>query len=216
MIINPHYPIASYFAKMIVFTLLAIAASISCIAAKIDRQKVVSQFNPTRYASSNSTPMQIGNGNFAFGDDITGLQTFLPFSTMSSWRWHNFSLPTAASQISPADFTGLDWYVIRFDKYFGNDANNNRWTHGRLVNYDQPNYAEPLISNWLIQNPQQINLGRIGFWFGSNASVVENNLSNKSQTLNLYSGEITSQFTVFGCPVLVPDNCASGLRYCLD
>lgn len=37
--------------------------------------------------------MQISNGNFAFGADITGLQTLLPFNTLSSWGWHNSSLP---------------------------------------------------------------------------------------------------------------------------
>jgi len=76
----------------------------------IDRQAVVSKFNPVRYESSNSTPMQVGNGNFAFGVDVTGLQTFYPFGTLSSWGWHNFSLPHATAQNSPSDFTGLDWY----------------------------------------------------------------------------------------------------------
>jgi hypothetical protein len=76
---------------------------------KINRQQVVTQFNPTRHTSSSSTPMQVGNGNFAFGFDITGLQTFLPFSTMSSWGWHNFTLPTTLNETSPSDFTGIDW-----------------------------------------------------------------------------------------------------------
>jgi hypothetical protein len=54
--------------------------------------------------------MQVGNGNFAFGVDVTGLQTFYPFGTLSSWGWHNFSLPNATAQNSPSDFIGLDWY----------------------------------------------------------------------------------------------------------
>ncbi|KAE8450264.1 hypothetical protein EG329_006692 [Mollisiaceae sp. DMI_Dod_QoI] len=156
------------------------------IAASIDRKAVVSQFNPIRYASSNSTPMQVGNGNFAFGADVTGLQTFLPFGTLSSWGWHNFSLPTAANQSSPEDFTGLDW-----------------WTHGRLVNYDQPNPAEPLISNWLIDNPQRLNLGQIGLWFDPGLNITELDLSGKSQTLDLYSGIMTSQFSVLSSDVQV-------------
>ncbi len=90
---------------------LALTLGMRIIAASIDRKAVVSQFNPIRYASSNSTPMQVGNGNFAFGADVTGVQTFLPFGTLSSWGWHNFSLPTAATQSSPEDFTGLDWYL---------------------------------------------------------------------------------------------------------
>ncbi|KAK3345329.1 hypothetical protein B0H65DRAFT_426008 [Neurospora tetraspora] len=43
-----------------------------------ERQKVVQAYNPRRNASSDSTPLQVGNGNFAFGADITGLQTFKP------------------------------------------------------------------------------------------------------------------------------------------
>jgi hypothetical protein len=77
-----------------------------------------------------------------------------------------------------------------------------RWTHGRLVNYAQPNPAEPLISNWFIQNPQRINLGQIGFWFG-NETITEANLSNKSQTLDMYSGTITSYFKLSGSQVKV-------------
>jgi hypothetical protein len=83
------------------------------------------------------------------------------------------------------------------------NANCLRWTHGRLVNYEQPNPAEPLISSWLIQNPQRISLGRVGFWFDLNLNITEKSLSNKSQTLDLYSGLITSQFTVLGSDVQV-------------
>lgn len=91
------------------FALLALTSLVT--AASIDRERVIGQFNPVRHASSNSTPMQVGNGNFAFGTDITGLQTFQPFAIMSSWGWHNFSLPTAPGQSKISDFTGLDWYL---------------------------------------------------------------------------------------------------------
>lgn len=66
----------------------------------IDRQKVVQAFNVYRNASSSTTPLQVGNGNFAFGVDVTGLQTFNPFASMSTWGWHNFSLPTTPNQTS--------------------------------------------------------------------------------------------------------------------
>jgi hypothetical protein len=91
--------------------LLPLALAMELVAShSIDRQAVVSQFNPVRYESSNSTPMQVGNGNFAFGADVTGLQTFYPFGSLSSWGWHNFSLPNATAQNSPSDFTRLDRY----------------------------------------------------------------------------------------------------------
>ncbi|SPB47810.1 unnamed protein product [Aspergillus niger] len=145
----------------------------------IDRAGVVSRFNPCRNASSKSTPMQVGNGDFAFGADITGLQTFLPYGILSSWGWHNSSLPANST---PSDFTGLDW-----------------WTHDRLVNYDMPNPAEPDISQWLIANPHRINLGRIGLVFGGDYSnYTEEDLQNKTQKLDIYRGFLQSNFTIDG------------------
>lgn len=76
------------------------------------------------------------------------------------------------------------------------------WTTCRL----RP--AQPrrtLISNWLIQNTQRINLARIGFHFPSNLNISSSSssLTNASQTLDLYTGTITSTFTVVGSEVQV-------------
>jgi hypothetical protein len=71
------------------------------------------------------------------------------------------------------------------------------WTHGRLVNYDQPNPAENDISQWLIQNPQRVNLGTTGLLFKAD-DVTEDQLENKSQTLDLWSGKLSSSFTYNG------------------
>lgn len=89
-------------------------------ALPIQRQQVVQAFNVRRNASSSTTPLQVGNGNFAFGVDVTGLQTFKPFATMSTWGWHNFSLPTTQNQTSIdgeeksfnplAGILSTDWY----------------------------------------------------------------------------------------------------------
>lgn len=84
-----------------------------------------------------------------------------------------------------SDFSGLDW-----------------WTHGRLVNYNQPNPAESDISNWLIQNPQRVNLATIGFSFAED-DVTEEKLEDKSQTLDLWTGQISSAFAYNGTPVEV-------------
>ncbi|KAB5582518.1 Six-hairpin glycosidase-like protein [Coniochaeta sp. 2T2.1] len=159
----------------------SVASATSCA----QRRNVVRAFNVRRNASSSTTPLQVGNGNFAFGVDVTGLQTFNPFATLSTWGWHNFSLPTTPGQTSISDFTGLDW-----------------WTHGRLVNYNQPNPAENDISTWLIQNPQRVNLANIGFSFGD-AKVSESDLQQTNQVLDLYSGKITSTFFYKGSLVEV-------------
>lgn len=87
---------------MLLYRLLLLSAVTGATEAAIDRQSVVQSFNPRRNASSPDTPLQVGNGNFAFGADITGLQTFNPFAALSSWGWHNFSLPSTPNQTDPS------------------------------------------------------------------------------------------------------------------
>lgn len=92
--------------KLTSTTLCLTAGLATCMADSerpvIDREKIVRAFNPRRTASSEETPLQVGNGDFAFGVDVTGLQTFKPFATLSNWGWHEFPLPTTSGQTSPA------------------------------------------------------------------------------------------------------------------
>lgn len=84
--------------SLVLFSLLLVPLAHAGIP--IQRRNIVERFNVHRNASSDTTPLQVGNGNFAFGADVTGLQTFHPFATMSTWGWHNFSLPTTPNQTS--------------------------------------------------------------------------------------------------------------------
>lgn len=85
---------------MRVLCLFFLLSSLAEAVSVHQRRKVVRSFNIRRSKSSDSTPLQVGNGNFAFGADVTGLQTFKPFAIMSTWGWHNFSLPTTPGQTS--------------------------------------------------------------------------------------------------------------------
>ena len=53
--------------------------------AKIDRKAVVDRHRIVTTKTNPRSPAQVGNGEFAFSVDITGLQTFVPFNTMSQW-----------------------------------------------------------------------------------------------------------------------------------
>lgn len=160
------------------------------VQAKIDRRSIVQQFNPHLNASHPYSPLQVGNGNFAFGVDVTGLQTFLKHNTLSSWGWHNDSLPAKSNQTAPSQTS------IQLKDFSGVEL----WTHDRLVNYEQPNEREKEkeISQWLIANPHRINLGRVGLWFGNDIDMTEDMLKGKSQVLNLWEGTIRSNFEVSG------------------
>lgn len=160
---------------------------------KIDRHAVVSHYNPARNASSTTTPMQVGNGNFAFGADVTGLQTFQPFAIMSSWGWKNDSLPPGR-------------ILNDMLTYKGTSLDN----HGRNVTYMYDGVAD--IQQWLISNPNRVNLGRVGLLFldssGDVLNVTESDLGNKTQKLDLWAGEIISEFTFNSTKVSVKTICA--------
>jgi hypothetical protein len=139
---------------------------------RIDRRALVKRHNPIRRASNLRSPMQVGNGAFAFNVDITGLQTFVPFATMAEWGWKNDLLPAGQER----------------KEFLGRIVN----THGRDVRYDMPNEQKEL-SQWLISNPNKMNLARIGLWFGD-YQLEEKDLNNCHQVLDLWTGQISSSF----------------------
>ncbi|KAL4930268.1 Six-hairpin glycosidase-like protein [Aspergillus undulatus] len=152
---------------------------------EIDRQHVVSQYNVVRTSliDNETTPLQVGNGDFAFGVDNSGMQTFLPFNTLSSWAWHNDSLPNNGERLE--DYTGVPML-----------------THGRNVSYDIPDPNLPEVSQWLIGNPNRINLGRVGLRYNG-VLLAADQLSDPRQELDLWNGAITSTFNVDGISVRV-------------
>ncbi|KAJ8507782.1 hypothetical protein ONZ45_g9894 [Pleurotus djamor] len=124
--------------------------------------------------------MQVGNGNFAFGADVTGLQTFKPFAIMSSWGWKNDSLPLGKTMRDAENYRGTSWD-----------------NHGRPVQYDF-NGGDPAIEQWLISNPNRVNLGRFGLIFrnrdGSVVEVTESDLVNTAQKVDMWTGTMSSGF----------------------
>ncbi|KLO13419.1 hypothetical protein SCHPADRAFT_368234 [Schizopora paradoxa] len=174
----------------------------STTSATIDRKSVVSRFNPTRNASSSSTPMQVGNGNFAFGADVTGLQTFLPCAILSSWGWKNDSFPPGKSLEDVLSYEGVQLL-----------------NHGREVQYEFLNATgasedQQELQQWLISNPNRVNLGRTGLAFLAspggkvNENVTEGNLEDIVQTLDLWTGQMTTSFKFEGSNVTVRTVCA--------
>jgi hypothetical protein len=76
----------------------------ACTVSKINRKKVVQRHNIS-IKETNLKPMQVGNGEFAFNVDITGLQTFVPHNTLSHWAFIQCRyLPASIPQISREPF----------------------------------------------------------------------------------------------------------------
>jgi hypothetical protein len=65
------------------------------LLGRIDRKALVTRHNVTLTKPDPLTPLSVGNGEFAFTADITGLQSFpqyhdkgMPLGTLSQWGWH--------------------------------------------------------------------------------------------------------------------------------
>ena len=156
---------------------------------KIDRHAVVERHKVVITKTNLKSPSQVGNGKFAFGVDITGLQTFVPFNTMSDWGWHSLPLPEG---MTPGDFRQSPLN-----------------THGWDVLYDIPNPEQPELSFWLESNPHRANLGRIGFVLKKEdgTDAAESDLKNVSQEIDLWTGVISSRFELQGKEVFVRTVC---------
>lgn len=195
----------------------------------IDRKKLVQMHNPILTAVEKESALTVGNGEFAFTADVTGLQSLytaydvLPLCTMSQWGWH--TKPVSDERYA---YT-LDDLVMT--KYTTPD--------GREVAYPQkkmPGNEE--VYDWLRQNPHRLNLAQVGFVcnkgkaagenssgenvaeenvaggyavtknaVGENAldwrALSENDISKIRQELDLYEGILQSNFALFGKEVHV-------------
>lgn len=75
-------------------------------------------------------------------------------------------------------------------------------THGLNVSYDIPDPDLPEVSQWLIRNPNRVNLGRIGLRY-KNDTLAADSISETYQELDLWNGVVTSTFAVHGSQVKV-------------
>jgi hypothetical protein len=164
----------------------------------IDRKALVERHTIINNKFDSLSSLSVGNGSFAFTVDATGLQSFpdayskgVPLGTESEWGWHSF--------IDTAHYT--------FDETIKNYHLN-----GRDVPYSvqlKSPERKKEAANWFRQNPHRLQLGNIGFDIqkkdGSPATI--NDINNIQQTLDLWTGEIHSTFTIENIPVEVVTYC---------
>jgi hypothetical protein len=163
----------------------------------IDRHALVSRHNPVLHSLDPSSPLSVGNGEFCFTADVTGLQTFpdaynissaIPLCTMADWGWHSFPNPQGFSM--------------------ANFAYKNYDSHGREVGYaDQ--LRNNASSDYLRENPHKFNLGQIGFVLtkADGSPAQPSDITDITQTLDLWNGTLISHFQFDGQPVDVETLC---------
>jgi hypothetical protein len=156
----------------------------------IDREALVRRHNPVVRQLDPLSPLSLGNGEFAFTADITGLQTLpqpyenaMPLCTMSQWGWHTKPLPVDSANRS-----------LRLTQYD---------TYGRSVGYQTSSEGQTKLFNWLRENPHRLHLGQIGLRLTNGQDIRATDLSEIHQELDLWAGRLTSRFRLEGQPVTV-------------
>lgn len=181
--------------------------------AGIDREAVVARHAVRITRHDPQHVLTVGNGEFAYSADITGMQTFreihdqsrtarsgpttITTATMSSWGWHEmpnpegFRLDDAMSEHQTA--RGPVLYPDRFDMT------------AAMRGQDLP---ENRAGAWLNANPQRLDLGRIGLAFHDASGdrredITPEELLAPVQELDLWRGIISTRFEYEGEPVSV-------------
>ncbi|MDD7835712.1 glycoside hydrolase family 43 protein [Paenarthrobacter sp. AB444] len=178
----------------------------------IDREALVRRHNVHQRALDPRSPVSVGNGEFAFTMDLTGLQTFpglypvgardgLPpgtlLGTQAQWAWH--SVPPAGP------YTLADSTVL-YDSPRGPVPYVDMV--GEIVNDRETDTSA--AETWLRANPHRLDLGRIGFRLiedGQERALTPSDVTATEQTLDLWTGTVTSRFMLAGHPVKVTTAC---------
>ena len=169
------------------FILFAFSLFLFCacsITNKIDREVVVSRNNPNVVSFDSLSSLSVGNGEFAFTVDATGLQTFpeiykngVPLGTQSQWGWHSFA--------NDGDYK-FEETLEEYD--FG---------HGHKELYStqvkEPEHAVK-AADWFRVNPHRLHLGIVGLELNDN--VTKEDIKNIEQNLDMYNGIISSNFNI--------------------
>ena len=188
---------ALLFTVCIIFSASKLQVQASSPAAggktKIDRYSLVNRHNIRIQKADTLASLSVGNGDFAFTTDITGLQTFykeyekgVTLGTQSNWGWHtfpnneNYKLTESTSLF---DFQGRKVpYLVQF----------------------KGNTREAAASSYFRENPQRLQLGVIRLLLtkadGTTVGVTDIEMPN--HRFNLWDGRITSEFFVNVGPTL--------------
>ncbi|HOD27054.1 MAG: hypothetical protein KBG19_05135 [Bacteroidales bacterium] len=167
---------------------LVLGVFVSCQQAgqePIDRKALVDRNKVQVNAFDSLASLSLGNGNFAFTVDITGLQTFperyskgVPLGTQSQWGWHSFPNTQKyrfEETLRAYNFRGKEeLYAVQFNE------------KGR------PQAA----ADYFRINPHRLHLGVVGLELRNPQGEImrPEDLSEINQELDLWNGTINSLF----------------------
>lgn len=151
---------------------------------RIDRRALVERNCPHVAEMDTLSPFSVGNGDFAFTVDATGLQSFPEYykngiclGTQSTWGWHSF-----------VNEKGLRHEETLREYDFGHRINNELYS----CQFKEAGRKHD-ASEYFRINPHRLHLGALGFDFGKDGASPSE-IENIDQRLDLWNGCIDSQF----------------------
>lgn len=165
----------------------------------IDRKALVSRHNPVIRGFDRYSCLSVGNGEYAFTVDATGLQTYpeeyekdgVPLGHYSNWAWH--------TDPNPEGYRMEDFKLTYYETF-----------NGRSVGFPyMPSGQMTEEYKFLKLNPHRLHLGRIQFSLKleDGEPAQKEHLSSTEQVLDLWSGVITSRFELAGKQTTVQTCC---------
>ncbi len=160
----------------------------------IDREALVKRHNIVLNAIDTFGSLSVGNGEFAFTVDATGLQTFpaayeagVSLGTQSQWGWHSIPNP---------DNYGRDDVAVNYESCNDREI-------PVMIQHKEGRAAD--AANWLRSNPHRLHLGLVGLNItkSSGETIAITDLKNIHQELDLWTGKVTSTYSIEGTPVKV-------------
>ncbi|MDM8174295.1 hypothetical protein QT327_07975 [Olivibacter sp. 47] len=120
----------------------------------IDRKAVVTRHNVVNESIDSLSSLTVGNGEFAFTVDVTGLQTFpllyekgVALGTQSEWAWDSFK--------NEKNFR-FEETLKSYD--FNNEGRDAKYS----VQWKEPQRNKE-ATDWFRENAHRLQLGNIGF-----------------------------------------------------
>ncbi|WP_125185400.1 hypothetical protein [Botryobacter ruber] len=155
---------------------------------RIDRFALVNRHNVKLQEVDALAPISLGNGDFAYTADVTGLQTFedyyhkngIPLETRTTWAWHSF--PNTEN--------------LKLE-----DAMKESDFHGRKISYASLQHSP--AGEYFRKNPHPIPMGQISLVRQDGSALTLDAISQINQTLDVWQGLLISQYNIDGQPVTV-------------
>lgn len=177
--------------KPILFVLL-ISTLVSCSVpeknnSKIDRFKLVSRHNVVINEFDSLESVSVGNGEFAFTVDATGLQTFpeiyengVCLGTMSEWGWHSFPNLSGYKMDETYQYFNVENREVQY-----------------AIQWNEPERRRE-ASNYFRVNPHRLQLASFGLEIKNSdkTDVQPEEIKNINQELNLWEGLVKSSFEI--------------------